>query len=214
MKKILFRLLRKFGYSIVKVSKTTGISYDDIQDMEFWGLFEFCKPYTMTGVERMYALYNSVNYILSNNIKGDFVECGVWRGGSSMLIAKMLFDRGITNRKLYLYDTFEGMSEPTIYDISINGDSADRLLKENETAKETSVWCFADLTDVKQNLELTRFPSSNIIFVKGKVEDTLPTTTPDNQIALLRLDTGWYDSTKYELIYLYPKLEIGCYYYR
>jgi hypothetical protein len=67
------------------------------------------------------------------------------------------------------------------------------------------VWCLADLADVKRNMGLTGLPESQIVYVQGKVEETIPMTIP-NQIALLRLDTDWYESTKHELIHLYPRL--------
>lgn len=203
--KLAQEIIKKSGYSIKKITKQPG-SLPDIQDKEFLALHEFCQPYTMTSVERMYALYTAVKYILDNNIPGDFIECGVWRGGSSMLVGKMLKDRGVTNRKLYLYDTFEGMSEPTENDKDFKGEAADKLMKENIDNKETTVWCLADINDVKQNMSLTGYPVENIEYIKGKVEDTIPIHMPDQSIALLRLDTDWYDSTKHELIHLYPKL--------
>lgn len=178
----------------------------DITDKEFWEIFELCKPFTMTSVERMFSLFSAVKYILSANINGSFVECGVWRGGSSMMIARMLYNRSITDRKLYLFDTFEGMSEPTRNDVDLSGAKADVLLKQNVNNKEESVWCLADLNDVQKNMRLTGYPEDNIVFVKGKVEDTIPKTLP-GQIALLRLDTDWYESTKHELIHLFPNLE-------
>jgi len=163
----------------------------------------------MTSVERMYSLYCAVNYILANNIKGDFVECGVWRGGSSMLIASILYDNGIKDRKIYLFDTYEGMPDPTINDIDYRGNGAIDLMKNSMSNKEESVWCFASLEDVKQNLSLTKYIPENIIYIKGKVEDTISNNLLIEDIALLRLDTDWYESTKHELIYLYPKLTIN-----
>ncbi len=130
---------------------------------------------TMTSVERMYGLYCAVNYVLSSAVKGDFVECGVWRGGSSMLLAKMLSNRSIVDRKIHLYDTFEGMSEPTGNDFDIKGRKASTLLKETEKNKETSyLWCLAGLEDVRNNMTSTNFPSNNIIYVQGKVEEPFP----------------------------------------
>ena len=201
MKKIISSVLYRFGYS----KKQTSNSFVDIQDEAFWEIFNACKPYTMTSVERMYALYNSVNYVLDNNIQGDFVECGVWRGGSSMLLALALKKRNITDRKIYLFDTFEGMSEPTENDVDLTGSDADKLLNQTKHDKENSVWCLASLEDVQANLNLTKYPAENIIYVKGKVEDTIPAKSPQS-IALLRLDTDWYESTKHELIHLYPLL--------
>jgi hypothetical protein len=126
-----------------------------------------------------------------------------------MLIAKMLQNRNIRDRKIYLYDTFEGMSEPTKDDLDLMGNDADVLLNKNIDHKETSVWCLANLDDVQSNMRLTGIPEEQIIYVKGKVEDTIPGTIPNDNISLLRLDTDWYESTKHELLHLFPKLITG-----
>ena len=202
MKKILQRIANSLGYTIQKKGEVNP----DITEEEFWEIYGLAQPYTMTSVERMYGLYLSVLYILSNGIQGSFVECGVWRGGSSLLIAKMLANRGITDRKLYLYDTYEGMSDPTKDDVAFTGRDASTLLEENKANKEESVWCLADLADVKKNLRLAGYPEENIFYIKGKVEDTIPTYMPEENLALLRLDTDWYESTKHELRFLFPKL--------
>ena len=194
-------LLKPLGLKISEIQKDE----DFIQDDDFIEIFKQCKPYTMTSIERMYALYNAVKYIIQNKIEGDFVECGVWRGGSSMMIALTLTKLGVSERKIYLYDTFEGMSDPTDDDVDFRGGDANSLLKQSVENKENSVWCLADLQDVQNNMTLTKYPMANIKFVKGKVEDTIPQIISNN-IALLRLDTDWYESTAHELKYLYPKL--------
>lgn len=194
-------LLKPLGLKLSKIQQDE----DFIQDAIFLKIFQQCKPYTMTSIERMYALYNAVKYIVHNNIEGDFVECGVWRGGSSMMIALTLNSMNVNNRQILLYDTFEGMSEPTEKDVDFRGGNADSLLKQNVQDKQNSVWCLADLQDVQNNMKMTNYPSHNIQFVQGKVEDTIPRTISEN-IALLRLDTDWYESTAHELNYLYPKL--------
>ncbi len=199
MLKIISKSIQKLGYQ--KIQKNL---FNDIREDEFWTIYELCKPYTMTSIERMYSLYNSVNYVLTNNIEGDFVECGVWRGGSSMLIAKMLINRNIENRKIFLYDTFEGMSEPTEIDKTFIGQDAKMLLDKGADNKEESVWCLATIDDVQNNLSLTSFNKNNIVYIKGKVEDTIPNYMPEGKISLLRLDTDWYESTKHELLNLYP----------
>jgi O-methyltransferase len=209
MKKLANKLIENFGYSVVKTEHIRLKKFSDIKEHEFWDIYQLCKPYTMTSIERMYALYNAVLYVLHNNIKGDFVECGVWRGGSSMLVARMMSNRKITDRKIFLYDTFEGMSEPTSNDFDLEGNKASDMLAENEHNKSESVWCLADIADVRHNLSLTGFNQDSIIFVKGKVEDTLPDNLPGNKIALLRLDTDWYESTKHELEHLYPELSVN-----
>ncbi len=208
MKKQIVKLIEKLGYTISKSEKSAA-QYPDIIHTEFWEIYNLCSQYTMTSVARMYALYCSVAYVLSNNIKGSFVECGVWRGGSAMLIAKMLNNRKITDRKIYLYDTFEGMSKPTNADLDYSGRSASELLNENVHNKEESVWCLADLADVQRNLSLTGFQESNLVYVKGTVETTIPAALPEGRIALLRLDTDWYESTKHELNHLFPLLELN-----
>lgn len=203
MKKILLNIIKKFGYQVTR-NKSLYDLYPDIHEQEFWEIYLLCKPFTMTSVERMYSLYCAVNYILSNKIEGDFVECGVWRGGSAMLIAQMLSNRNISDRKLYLFDTFEGMSQPGNNDFSFRNESADSLLAKNVDDKENSVWCLADINDVQNNMKKTNFPNANLVYVQGKVEDTLPAKKPDGKIALLRLDTDWYESTKHELNILFP----------
>ena len=150
-------------------------------------------------VERCYALYKAIQYITKGDILGDIVECGVWRGGSAMLAALTLIQNNQTHRKIYLYDTYEGMSEPTDKDIDIHGVPY-RLLWEKEKELLT-----VSLDKVKKNMFSTGYPKENIIFVKGMVEKTIPRTLP-NQIALLRLDTDLYESTYHELIHLYPKV--------
>lgn len=197
--------LNKFGITISKVRPIEDF-YTDIKEKEFWEIYHQCKPFTMTTIDRMYSLYKTVNYIVDHNIKGCFVECGVWRGGSAMVIAKVLKNRGIEDRKIYLYDTYEGMTPPTKHDITMKGENASQMMEESLDDIEDSVWCFASLEDVKRNLNTTAYSQDNIIYIKGKVEDTLPNSIPNQEIALLRLDTDWYESTKHELQVLYPML--------
>jgi O-methyltransferase len=161
------------------------------------------KPYTMTSPERITALIRSVDYVLKNNIPGDFVECGVWKGGNIMVMMEVLKKHN-TTREIYLYDTFEGMSEATDLDVSTTGKIASELLAKNDKSEE--IWCYSPLEEVQELLSKTGYPNELLHYVKGKVEDTLPTTSP-NEISLLRLDTDWYESTKIEMEVLYPKLK-------
>ena len=85
MKKILKYLIKKLGY---KLLKENSIKYDIDYDPGFISEFESLEPNTATSIERMYALKEAVKYVVSNNIDGDLVECGVWKGGSCMLIAR------------------------------------------------------------------------------------------------------------------------------
>lgn len=209
MSKLLAAIAGRLGYTLTPKHSELATSYPDIREEEFWALYSLCKPFTMTSVSRLYALYQATKYVLDTGIEGDFVECGVWRGGSALMMAKMLADRGISNRKVYLFDTFEGMSEPTSRDKSYDGKSADAQLAQHTHNKETSVWCLAELPDVINNLKKSGLSDSQLVFIKGKVEDTLPGGCTADKIALLRLDTDWYESTLHELQTLYPTLSKG-----
>ena len=197
------KITNRFGYKI-KVERL-NFPYDIFGDNEFMDLYNVCKGHTMASIERMYSLYNSMKYIIDNKIEGDLVECGVWKGGSSMLMALILKKHGIINKKIYLYDTFEGMSEPSSIDKTVEGISATTLLEKEKKENENSVWCYSPIEEVKGTLFSTGYPQENLIFVKGKVEETLLEHVP-GRISVLRLDTDWYESTKIELRILYPLL--------
>ncbi|MBJ7329694.1 MAG: class I SAM-dependent methyltransferase [Solirubrobacteraceae bacterium] len=177
-------------------------------DEQFVRITERVWPYTMTSIERLWALYEAVRYVRGSGIEGAFVECGVWRGGSSMLSALTLQAESAADRELYLYDTFEGMSDPTEHDAGRHepdlADEWDRF--KGDTAHP--VFAHASLDDVRANMAATGYDADRIHYVQGKVEDTIPATLPGS-IALLRLDTDWYESTKHELEHLYPLLAPG-----
>lgn len=167
------------------------------------------KEFTMTSIERQVALSRAVDYIAEHKIEGDIVECGVWKGGSMMLIARRLLQLNDNDRKLFLFDTFEGMSEPDEKDVSaVNNTTAAELLSKENKLEGNNVWCYSSLDEVKSNLKKTNYPEQNLFYFKGKVEDTLPEPTI-GKIALLRLDTDWYESTKHELEILYDKIVEG-----
>lgn len=169
-------------------------------------VYRAVQPYTMTSKERVFALRQSVEYIVRCRIPGDVVECGVWKGGSMMAAALSLKEFGDT-RRLHLFDTYEGMSEPSGVDQTFRGEAASTLMAKNE--RETSaIWAYGALDEVRKNVLSTGYDPSLVAFVQGKVEDTLPAHAPET-IALLRLDTDWYESTKHELEHLYPRLSVG-----
>jgi O-methyltransferase len=158
------------------------------------------EPYTLTGLERLVALIKAVRYIVTHNIEGDFVECGVWRGGSIMAMARTLLHLNDRHRTLYLFDTFEGMPLPGPRDVDYRGEPATRLFDQ--------IRCCASMDEVASAVYGVGYDPARIQFVRGRVEQTLPERAPEN-IALLRLDTDWYESTRHELIHLFPRLSSG-----
>lgn len=162
-----------------------------------------CKavaPYTLTAPERIVALADSVRHLAHNRIAGSLVECGVWRGGSMMAAALTLKELGETGRELVLCDTFTGMTAPGARDVNVAGRPAEAVAPAGS--------CSSAEEEVRQNLSSTGYPMERVRMVRGRVEDTLPGAAPD-QIALLRLDTDWYESTRHELQHLYPRLARG-----
>ena len=173
--------------------------FPDVEE-EFWSVQRACKAYTMTTIERQYTLWKAVQHIVRANIPGAFVESGVWKGGSSMIAARTLLSLNASSRDLYLYDTFTGWPQPSAVDRNVNG--------ELSPPEEVNRWVTGSLSEVRTNLLSTGYPSERLHLVAGKVEETIPGTMPE-QIALLRLDTDWYQSTRHELTHLYPRLAPG-----
>jgi O-methyltransferase len=207
LKKQLTSILSKNGYTIIPLTKPDLPIEASMHDRKIRNLVE---PFTMTTPERVWALMSAVRYC-SSNIPGDFVECGVWRGGSAMVMAYTLLELGITDTKIWLYDTFEGMTHPSSHDVELaSGIEARDLMAAAGLKKENSrnVWCYATQDDVSENLRTTGYPVSSVHLVKGDVVNTLKREAPD-RISLLRLDTDFYESTLCELETLYPRLQPG-----
>jgi len=204
------RTWRKWALSLGgRLAAWGGAGKDDPAfngDQEFARIYALCKPYTMTSIERMYALYAACRYAVEAGIPGAFVECGVWKGGSSMLIAHVLRSLGSTDRDIHMYDTYEGMPEPGSLDRNFAGEEASRTFIEHARGQDGSTWCNSPLEEVRGNMMSTGYPMERVHLVKGKVEETLPGQAPTGTIALLRLDTDWYSSTRHELVHLYPML--------
>jgi O-methyltransferase len=173
-------------------------------DRAYVAILDKIVPYTMTvtdGLDATYALFQAVRYIIQNNIAGDMVECGVWRGGSMMLIAYTLQHFNDTSRQLYLYDTYAGMTEPDDIDIDFD-DKAQKPLWAEITNRGRVMGFGGTVEEVKTNLRLTGYPEHQMHFIVGDVLRTIPAQLPSS-IAVLRLDTDWYKSTLHELQHLY-----------
>ncbi len=206
MKQFIGKMIQNMGYEIVKRKKAKQLPSDfEPLHRDIYGKV---KDNTMTSPERIYSLIEAVRYIEKNRIPGAIVECGVWKGGSMMAVAETLKQSKNTDRELFLYDTFDGMSEPTEFDKTYSGDTAETLLNKNSNKEKNLTWAYSALETVQKNMRSTGYPTERIKYIKGKVESTIPQTIPQN-IALLRLDTDWYESTKHELLHLFPLLEKG-----
>jgi O-methyltransferase len=197
---LLGELIRRLGYGATKSHGDTYIVPPDITEKGFLEIYGLCKEYTGTSMERMYSLFKSVEYVVANRLEGDFVECGVWRGGSVMLMAMALLMNHCSNKSIFLYDTFEGLTRPTEKDVDFTGKPAADLF-----AEDAGSILACSVEEVRRNLALSGYPLENFVFVKGDVTDTIPETVPES-ISLLRLDTDWFESTYHELRYLYPLL--------
>ena len=164
------------------------------------------SPYTMTNPEKLYAVIMAARYITRYQIPGAVVECGVWRGGSMHAFARALDAVGAHERDLYLFDTYEGMTAPGVRDRRGDGRTAADLMAAY--GKTSRVWAYASLEDVQAGFARVPYPQERVHFIKGPVEQTIPGEAPE-RIAVLRLDTDWYESTAHELAHLYDRLVPG-----
>ena len=162
-------------------------------------------PYTMSLPVTQWALIQAIRNVEKRGVEGDFVECGVWRGGN-LIIARTLLNPG---RKVWAFDTFEGMTAPSEHDSKFGSDlSADAKFRET-TADGYVDWCYASIDDVSRNLADTGC-AEGVKLVKGDVRKTLlDTANLPEKISILRLDTDFYDSTKIELEALFPRVSEG-----
>ncbi len=200
IKDVIHRSFRTFGFDVVRFRPHEQDYPPDFRSDDI-DIIRRVRPWTKTSAERIYALIQAVRYVSANGIAGAIVECGVWKGGSMAAVARALLRLQVENRDLYLFDTFEGMSEPTSRDSDYTGKQASALLLEDPAFRCAD----APLVTVKKVLYETGYPQERIHFIPGKVEKTIPASAPDS-IALLRLDTDWYESTKHELVHLFPCL--------
>ncbi len=176
-------------------------------------IVERCLPHTMTGVPRLLALVDAVRHVVGRDLPGALAECGVWRGGSILAMILTLQDLGVTDRDVYLYDTFSGMTAPGEHDVSVLDPPA---LATWQAAEGTGMRPWSELFGadvfsldrVRATVLSSQYPAERVHFVQGAVEETLPQRSP-GPLSLLRLDTDWYESTRHELEHLHPLLSPG-----
>ncbi len=167
------------------------------------------REYTMTSPECIAAMVGALQSNDANQIEGDIVECGVWKGGNIILARAHS-----PHRICWAYDTFCGMTPPTDIDgkwakekFAIRSEIGHMSKKSQMPGK----WLAIPADDVKDNLRaFGTFDETKLRFVEGPVEETLlDAGNLPEQISLLRLDTDWHSSTKMELETLYPRLSVG-----
>ena len=208
MKKMLKKTLYSMGYHLTRIDGTLSAPIElNVEENRIVNYVRV-NNLSMCSTNNLYTTAIAAKYIAQNNIVGDFVECGVFRGGNAIIAAK-IFKMYKSENKVYLFDTFTGMSEPGKYDVKTSTKSPAQNKYQLLKKEEYTNWAYASIEEVQESFKKLRL-DSNIIFIKGKVEDTL---TQANQlpsaISFLRLDTDWYESTKKELETLYEKLIPG-----
>jgi O-methyltransferase len=151
------------------------------------------KPYTCVSEERLQNVLMLVERVVRENIPGDLAEVGVWKGGVVMAMALKCKQLGVT-RTIHLYDTFSGMTMPTDQDVDLAGNRAKDIFD--------MVRCDIGLEEVQRNLALVDYPE--FVYHVGDITKSDVSAFPT--FSLLRLDTDWYESTKFELTYMEPKV--------
>lgn len=167
--------------------------------MEDSKIIEFVSPYTLLSHERLQNILDSISTLEKENIPGDLIEIGVFKGGAIMAMALKCKQLNC-NRKIIAYDTFEGMTLPTSYDITFQGLEA----KNNYVMPD--IKCASSFENTKANIDKAEY--KNIEYVIGDILLQKKEDVP-KKIALLRLDTDWYESTKYELEIFEPNVMKG-----
>ncbi|HEY9673864.1 MAG TPA: TylF/MycF/NovP-related O-methyltransferase [Waterburya sp.] len=158
------------------------LSLDDTRN-----LLRKIQPYTMCTEERLHNLIRLANYVNSEGIEGDFVECGTCKGGTAALLSKYMNE----SRHLWIYDSFEGMPSTSA--------------KDGEEAKKWVGECVGSVEDVIKIMKLVSTTNEKFTIKKGWFDQTFKENKP-KKIALLHCDADWYDSvtlvldTFYELV--------------
>ena len=169
--------------------------------------------YTMVTYDGLVSLANQVRYCEANNIPGDYVECGSWRGGASALMASMNLVYSEKRRNIHILDSFEGLPEPNAQYDDIQFCKKQFYVDDSQcTGRLNPINALsADRSDCEKVMfEIVKYPSEYITFHEGWFQDTLEKAcTEIDEIAILRLDGDLYESTLICLEYLFPKVITG-----
>jgi O-methyltransferase len=198
-------LLHKLNIHVKRIPKKGSEIFPNTVHTEFVKSYRKYYELTMVPWRPLYWSWLSARYIDEHQVPGDVVECGVFKGGCSLIMAEA------HDRTVWMYDTFTGMSEPTEHDYkgTYKGERFDPVKRHRSAIRDGFVdWVYGCIDGVKDAIDRSGLATSRFRLVQGKVEDTIPETIPE-KIALLRLDTDFYESTKHELEHLYPLLSDG-----
>lgn len=153
---------------------------------------------TMIGLARLDNIEHCVRTVLDEDIPGDLVETGVWRGGATIFMRAVLKAYGVTDRTVWAADSFEGLPRP----------DPDRYPADAGSQLFANRFLAVSLEEVQRNFARYGLLDNQVRFLKGWFRDTLP-TAPIEQISVLRLDGDLYESTMDALTWLYPKVQLG-----
>lgn len=158
------------------------------------------NKHSMVGRAGLNNLHSCVANVIEDDIPGDLIETGVWRGGASILMRGILAAYGVTDRTVYVADSFQGLPEPDAE--RYPADAGDKHHRLNFLA--------VDIEKVRQNFDRYGLLDGQVQFLEGWFRDTLPTVA-DHTWAVVRLDGDMYESTTDGLRNLYPGLSVGGY---
>ncbi len=164
---------------------------------------------SMTSKIAQWEFIRALRDLHARDVPGDLVECGVWRGGNLCLAGLVRKELGF-DRTIWAYDTFAGMTAPTEFD-NKPFDGVDTAQKFTDLERDGhNEWCYAAIKDVSDNFKRVVGSDTGLNLIEGPVQETLlDANNLPEKIAMLRLDTDFYDSTKAEMEILYPRLSTG-----
>lgn len=208
-------ILGRAGVRIIRIRRRGDEKLPSYIDSDF---VESYRKYVHDSVvpwEGMYDAFLAATHIAKSGTPGDIVECGVFRGGVVALMRDTILrtEKTMTGRNFWLFDTFDGMPKPGPKDFKIGRDRNAPLKKYERSTSAGgaggSGWVRSELWEVENTVRRSGAGLANTIFVQGMVEETLRGELLPDKIALLRLDTDFYESTKIELEVLLPRLSVG-----
>lgn len=195
-------LIRPFGMKL-KYRKPEP-TYPPYIDLNFVEIYERHCGDTMVSWPGCYQAFLAAQHVANNDIPGAIVQCGTWRGGLAAMIADTLAGAGDTEREIYLYDSFQGMPLPGEHDVKVSAPEVRAVDLYHERQANGREWAKAVAANVQGAMVRSGYPG-RVHIIEGDVLETIPGDAPQ-EIALLHLDTDWYESTRHELEHLYPRL--------